>query len=84
MWRAVNHKQLRELYEINKDTKEIRSKPYKVFKDGELKSINTTRIIKWNDKNLVNLLHYHYNHRHRNSWFNVNRLYDKTFSTKSK
>ena len=77
MWRAINHIQLKELYEINKDTKEIRNKPYKVFKDGELKIINSTQVIEWNDKDLVYLLHY--SHRHRYSWFNISRLYNKTF-----
>jgi len=77
MWRAINHKQLKELYEINKDTKEIRSIPYKVFKNGEeLENINSIQIIKeWDGNDVVYLFH-----QMRRDWFRVDRLYKKTFT----
>jgi len=77
MWRAIKHKQLKDSYEINKDTMEIRSKVYSILKNGESLDCGSRVISKeWEGNNVVYLFH-----AQRRDWFRVDRLYKKTFAT---
>jgi len=81
MWIDINHNQLQDSYEMNKVSKEIRSKPYSFYRGKELIEVGYTYVIT-NPKNGTCHLNsmVHLCHHSQYSWFNVKKLWDRTFN----
>ncbi len=74
MWRDIEHKQLKDCYEMNKITKEVRSKPYELYKGEELTEVGYTYVKRNPDNGKMYL-----NHHSQYSWFSVDNLWERTF-----